>query len=74
MNNELHMTHEEARKRPRYGVQASMLVCNELARIATQYPETYQTIERAKGHILNQSAWIERVWRGLMRSVQEAER
>jgi hypothetical protein len=73
---EMRLQVEERRTRPgpRYGVDETTRLANALKEATRAHPETYPHVEALIAHAYRQSGWIEKVWRGLVRAAQEAER
>jgi hypothetical protein len=73
---EMRLQVEERRTRPgpRYGVDETTRLANALKEATRVHPETYPHVEALIAHAYRQSGWIEKVWRGLVRAAQEAER
>ena len=63
---------------PRYGVRATADIANQLNSASAKYRETDLELEAAVRAVIrlayDQSNWIEKVFTGLARAAQEAER
>jgi hypothetical protein len=59
---------------PRYGTDETARITNALSAATRDCPGAYDAVQAMISHAYNQAGWIEKVWRGLARAAQEAER